>query len=82
MVGFITAITDGVSCPHIPYLEVLPQWQGQGIDAELMRPMTEKLKATYAIDLICGEDVRRFYERFEFNAGRAMTFRRNPIEAR
>ena len=28
VVGFISAITDGVPCAYIPYLEVLPEWQG------------------------------------------------------
>ena len=58
VVGFITAITDGVSCAHIPYLEVVPQWQRKGIGTELMRRMMAKLNAMYAVDLICDEDVR------------------------
>ena len=28
VVGFVTAITDGVSSAYIPHLEVLPEWQG------------------------------------------------------
>ena len=36
VVGFITAITDGVSCAYIRYLEVLPEWLGKGIGSELM----------------------------------------------
>ena len=82
VVGFITAITDGISSAHIPYLEVLPQWQRKGSGTELMRRMMAKLKAIYAIDLICDEDVQGFYERFEFKAGRGMIIRKNPIQAR
>ena len=82
VVGFITAITDGVSIAHVTYLEVLPQWQRKGIGTELMRRMMAKLKAIYAIDLICDEDVQGFYERFEFKAGRAMMIRRLPPQAR
>ncbi len=82
VVGFITAITDGVSCAHIPYLEVVPHWQRKGIGTELMRRMMAKLNAMYAVDLICDEDVQGFYERLGFKAGRAMIIRKNPIQAR
>ena len=34
-----------------------------------------KLGAIYAIDLICDEDVRGFYEKFGFREGRAMMIR-------
>lgn len=35
VVGFITAISDGVLSAYIPLLEVLPSFQGQGIGSEL-----------------------------------------------
>ena len=82
VVGFITAITDGVSCAHIPYLEVLPQWQGKGIGTELMRRMMVKLTTIYAIDLICDEDVQGFYERLGFKASRGMIIRKHSIQGR
>ena len=75
VVGFITAITDGVSCAYIPYLEVLPEWQGKGIGTEMVTRMMEKLKPFYAIDLICDEDVKGFYEMLGFSEGRGMTIR-------
>ena len=75
VVGFVTAITDGVSCCYIPYLEMLPKWQGRGIGTELMRRMMAKLGTLYAIDLICDEDVKGFYERLGFGERRGMTMR-------
>ena len=75
VVGFVTAITDGVSSGYIPYLEVLPEWQGRGIGTELMRRMMAKLGTLYAIDLICDEDVKGFYERLGFSERRGMTIR-------
>ena len=78
VVGFITAITDGVSCAYIPYLEVLPEWQGRGIGTELMRRMMASLNTFRAIDLICDEDVRGFYERLGFKASLGMIIRRQP----
>lgn len=82
VVGFITAITDGVSTAHVTYLEVLPQWQQNGIGAELMRRMMLMLKTIRAIDLICDDDVREFYERRGFKAARGMIIRRLPTQAR
>ena len=63
VVGFITAISDGVSCAYIPHLEVLPAYQGQGIGSELVRRMLARLRQLYMVDLICDEDVQPFYER-------------------
>lgn len=62
VVGFITAISDGVISAHIPLLEVLPAYKGQGIGTELVRRMLEKLNHLYMIDLICDADVQPFYE--------------------
>ena len=61
IVGFITAISDGVSCAYIPHLEVLPAYQGRGIGSELVRRMLERLRHIYMIDLICDTDVQPFY---------------------
>ena len=75
VVGFITAITDGVSCAYISYLEVLPEWQGKGIGTELATRMKEKLKTFYAIDLVCDEDTQGFYEKLGFSERSGMTIR-------
>ena len=75
VVGFITAITDGVSCAYITYLEVLPEWQGKGIGNALVTRMMENLKAFYAIHLICNDDVQGFYEKLGFTERRGMTIR-------
>ena len=80
VVGFVTAITDGVSCAYIPHLEVLPEWQGRGIGTELMRRMMLKLETIRAIDVICDEEVRGFYERLGFKAWRGMIIRK-PSES-
>jgi ribosomal protein S18 acetylase RimI-like enzyme len=62
VVGFITAVSDGVLSAYIPLLEVLPQYRGQGIGKELVRRMLEKLDGLYMIDLICDPDLQDFYE--------------------
>ena len=63
VVGFITAISDGVLSAYIPHLEVLPEYQGQGIGSELMRQMLNRLRDLYMVDLLCDEDIQPFYER-------------------
>ncbi len=63
VVGFITAVSDGVSCAYIPHLEVLPAYQGQGIGTALMQQMLAKLRHLYMIDLVCDPAVQPFYER-------------------
>lgn len=63
VVGFITAVSDGVSCAYIPHLEVLPAYQGQGIGTALLQQMLAKLRHLYMIDLVCDPAVQPFYER-------------------
>jgi len=63
VVGFITAISDGVLAAYIPLLEVLSPYEGQGIGTELVRRMFDQLQHIYVIDLICDADVQPFYDR-------------------
>ena len=75
VVGFITAVSDHVSCAYIPYLEVLPAYQGQGIGSELVRRMIEKLRYLYMIDLVCDPSLQAFYERFGMQPAQGMVVR-------
>ena len=75
VVGFITAISDGVSCAYIPHLEVLPEYQGRGIGSELARRMLEKLSRLYMIDLMCDPDVQPFYARLGMRPATGMLIR-------
>lgn len=63
VVGFISAISDGVLAAFIPNLEVRPEYQGQGIGSELVRRMLDSLQHLYSIDLMCDDDIIPFYER-------------------
>jgi GNAT superfamily N-acetyltransferase len=63
VIGFITAISDGILSAYVPLLEVLPERQGRGIGAELVRRMRERLANLYMVDLLCDDDVAPFYER-------------------
>jgi ribosomal protein S18 acetylase RimI-like enzyme len=66
VVGFVTAISDGVLSAYIPLLEVLPAYQGQGIGTELMRRILGELESVYMIDLCCDAGLEPFYLRLGF----------------
>ena len=59
--GFITALTDRTLSAYIPFLEVLPAYQGQGVGKELVRRMLERLSDLYAVDLLCDPELQPFY---------------------
>lgn len=63
LVGFITALTDGVFAASIPLIEVLPDLQASGVGRRLLERMLERLQDCYMIDLACDDDVVGFYER-------------------
>ncbi len=75
VVGFITAISDGVLCAYLPLLEVLPEYQKQGIGSGLMQRMMAKLDGLYMIDLVRAENLGPFYERFGLIPADAMVIR-------
>ncbi|MHC4845523.1 MAG: GNAT family N-acetyltransferase [Planctomycetota bacterium] len=66
VVGFVTAVSDGVLSAYIPLLEVLPSHRGRGIGAELVRRITARLSPLYMIDLLCDADVQPFYRKLGF----------------
>jgi ribosomal protein S18 acetylase RimI-like enzyme len=72
VVGFVTAVGDGVLAASIPLLEVLPAWQGQRIGSELVRRVVAAIEPRYMVDLVCDEPLVGFYERLGFTPYRAM----------
>ena len=44
LIGFINSISDGILCSYIPLLEVLPDYQKQGIGKELIKRMLEEMQ--------------------------------------
>lgn len=78
VVGFITAVGDGVLSAYLPLLEVLPPYRGQGIGGELVARMLATLEGLYMVDLSCDPDLVGFYERLGFQRGVAMLRRSYP----
>jgi ribosomal protein S18 acetylase RimI-like enzyme len=77
VVGFVTAVGDGVLSAFIPLLEVLPEHQGHGVGTELVRRLLALLEGRYMVDLCCDEELVPFYERFGMIRLTAMA-RRTP----
>ena len=81
VVGFITAISDGVLSAYIPLLEVLPEYQGQGIGQHLVEKMLEQLDNIYMVDLCCDEHLIPYYEKFGMFQSTGMVKRNYKMQA-
>lgn len=75
VVGFVNMISDGVLTAFIPWLEVLPAFQGQGIGTGLMGRILAEAQHFYSVDLVCDESLRPYYERIGMTALTGMILR-------
>ncbi|WP_093887727.1 GNAT family N-acetyltransferase [Streptosporangium canum] len=75
VVGFINMISDGVLTAFVPWLEVLPEYQGQGIGSELVRRILADTEHLYSVDLLCDASLQPYYERFGMLRLPGMTLR-------
>jgi|JI8StandDraft_2_1071088.scaffolds.fasta_scaffold104591_1 ribosomal protein S18 acetylase RimI-like enzyme len=78
--GYITALTDHVSCGYISGLEVRPDHRQRGLGTELLRQMTERLDVP-GIYLSCAPALVPFYEAAGFRRITGMSRRRLPTTA-
>src|SRR5215212_4826875 len=76
VIGYVTALTDGVLSSFIPLLEVLPAYQGRGIGQALMTRMLDWLGHLPNVDLLCDPNVVPFYERLGMKPCGGMVLRR------
>lgn len=76
VVGFVTAVTDGVLAAYVPLLEVLPDYRRRGIGSELVERLMERLDGLYMVDLLCDPQMEAFYSRFGMKPAHAMAVRR------
>ena len=80
VVGFATAIGDGVLTAFVPLLEVLPAWRGRGIGTALIERVLRRLAGRYSIDLACDPELVPFYERMGGVPGTAVMWRRRSVD--
>jgi GNAT superfamily N-acetyltransferase len=85
VVGFVTALSDGVLMAYVPLLEVLPGYQGSGVGTGLVNRVLDEIGELYGVDVCCDDDVVPYYARFGFQRVNGMvlrphlTPRRNPV---
>ena len=79
VVGFVNMISDGVLTAFIPWLEVRPEFQGQGIGTELMRRVVAEAAHLYSVDLTCDDALRPYYERLGMTALTGMGLRNRTV---
>ena len=75
VVGFVNIISDGVLTAFIPWLEVLPSYQGRGIGTELMQRALDATADMYSVDLICDAPLQPYYARLGATAIPGMGWR-------
>jgi predicted N-acetyltransferase YhbS len=75
VVGFVTALSDGVLMAYVPLLEVLPRYQGTGVGTGLVNRVLDEIGEVYGVDVCCDDDVVSYYERFGFQRVNGMVLR-------
>ncbi len=75
VIGFINVLTDHVQAAFIPLLEVLPDYQEQGIGSELVKRVLAHFKDLPAIDLMCDPNVQAFYAKLGMQPAAGMIVR-------
>ncbi|MBO0841254.1 MAG: GNAT family N-acetyltransferase, partial [Sciscionella sp.] len=82
VVGFVTALSDGVLMAYLPLLEVLPAYQGRGIGTELVRRVLTAIGPLYGVDVCCDDDVLPFYRKLGFAKVNGMVLRRPTSQSK
>lgn len=73
--GFITAVSDNELSAYIPLLEVLEEYQHQGIGRELVRRMLAQIRHLYMVDLLCDPELQPFYSKLGMSPASGMMIR-------
>ncbi len=81
ILGFITAISDGVASAYIPLLEVIPSYQGRGIGKQLVQRMLVRLRHLYMVDLCCDPELESFYRNLGMHKTVGMIYRNYDRQA-
>ena len=81
VVGFVTAMSDGVLSAYISLLEVLPGYRNRGIGSELVRRILTQIGDIYMVDTLCDPELVPFYARLGFSSATGVSVRRFDRQA-
>jgi ribosomal protein S18 acetylase RimI-like enzyme len=81
VVGFVTAISDGVLSAYVSLLEVRPSHRRRGIGTQLVRHLLRQLDGLYSINLHCDPELQPFYETLGMRALGGMAIRDYSAQA-
>lgn len=81
VIGFITAISDGVLSAFVTLLEVLPEEQDKGIGHSLMNQLMQDIGDIYMVDLVCDANLSRFYAELGFATATGMSRRNYEMQS-
>ena len=81
VVGFVTALSDGVLSAYLPLLEVLPAYRRRGIGGELVRRVLVALGDLYMVDVACDAEVLPFYRALGLRPATGASVRRYALQS-
>lgn len=81
VIGFVTAISDGVLSAFITLLEVVPEEQDKGIGHSLINQILDDIGQIYMVDLVCDANLSRFYAELGFATATGMSRRDYAVQA-
>ncbi len=81
VIGFVTAISDGVLSAFITLLEVVPHEQNKGIGPSLINQVLDDIGQIYMVDLVCDANLSRFYAELGFATTTGMSRRDYAVQS-
>lgn len=75
VIGFVSALSDGVLSAFMTLLEVLPQHHDKGMGHSLINQMMSQIGDLYMVDLVCDANLSRFYAELGFATTTGMSRR-------
>jgi predicted GNAT family N-acyltransferase len=81
VIGFVTAISDGVLSAFITLLEVVPEEQNKGIGHSLINQVLDEIGQIYMVDLVCDANLSRFYAELGFATATGMSRRDYAVQS-
>ncbi|HUG08315.1 MAG TPA: GNAT family N-acetyltransferase [Acidimicrobiia bacterium] len=81
VIGFVTALSDGVLSAFITLLEVVPAEHDKGIGHSLINQLMDDIGDLYMVDLVCDANLSRFYAELGFATTTGMSRRNYAMQS-